>query len=389
MTSQRPASTNKLWVVAAVLAASVCVCGGFVLASSGVLLVALAPWRSAASAPIVTPTTRPVSVGEWRALPDLPRTINVFLVDPNDPSRVFAGTGQYAESGSGLYRSEDGGVTWARAVDGLPDEPVMALALSADSSTLYANLAVDQNIYASADGGRSWRSVGLDPELCCNVRRQLNVAFDDPQRLYLLQREADPNLSISSDGGARWQRVADPREELQPRALALDPTDPARLYLGTSAHGVYVSTDRGETWAPANSGMVDDTIVSLAASPTEPGVVYAGSDDGHLFVTRDAGDTWRDLAAGLGLQSYEAYAISQLIIDPVSGALYSVVDLTGVLRSTDGGETWDRLSVPDARPDFPFPQAGVLGLISAPETRLLLALDYPDGKDSGAWLCKP
>lgn len=85
MTSQRPASTNKLWVVAAVLAASVCVCGGFALASSGVLLVALAPWRSAASAPIVTPTTRPVSLGDWQALPDLPRTINVFSCRPNDP----------------------------------------------------------------------------------------------------------------------------------------------------------------------------------------------------------------------------------------------------------------------------------------------------------------
>ncbi len=387
MTTPKTSSTRILWVVAAVVAASACVCGGFVLASSGLLLM-LAPWQGRTVAAIQTPTPAPISLGTWREVPDLPRQVNVFLFDPKDPNRVYAGTGEYGQ-GSGLYRSDDGGVTWQLAVAGLPDEPVMALALNADSSVLYANLAVDETIYASTDGAQTWHAVGTDSEVCCNVPRQLWVAPDDPQRLYLLQPAADSNLSISTDGGATWARVADPREELQPQSMAIDPDDPSRLYLGTLAHGVYVSTDRGETWEPANTGMVDYAITALATSPTEAGVVYAGSGEGELFVTRDAGATWTDLTDRLGFDAYATFAVLQIAVDPRDNSVEAVISLAGVVRSTDGGQTWSRVAVPAAKSAVQFPQDIVFGWSFAPGGRTLLSRDYPDGTDSGCWVLEP
>lgn len=384
--NSRPTSNNLFWIVGAVVAASACVCGGFVLASSGLLLFA-APWRSVGG-PSATPTIRPASVGEWQPLPDLPRKVNVFLFDPNDPDIAYAGTGQYLEGGSGLYRSADGGATWQLAVEGLPDEPVMALALSADSSVLYANLAVDTTLYASTDGARTWQPVGANAELCCNVPRVLRVAPDDSRRVYLAQTGADPNLSISADGGATWHRVADPRDELQPLTLAIDPADPAVLYLGTRTHGVYRSTDRGETWKPANNGLVDEAVSALVVSPTTPGLLYAGSERGHIYSSDTGGEAWVDLSAALALEPWERGAVLNLTLDASAPrSVIATLALAGLLQSPDGGATWERVAAPSARRDFPFPQDAVSA--RAPNGRILLNLYYPDGEESGAWLCVP
>lgn len=378
-----------MWIVIAVvvLALASCTCAGIVISAGGMFFL-LSPGPNSGGMSSTTPTPKPISVGEWRAVPDLPRKVNVFLVDPRDSNRMFAGTGEYGSGGSGLYRSEDGGATWELAVAGLPDEPVMALALSPDSLTLYANLAVDTTLYASHDGGRSWQSIGQNDELCCNVPRILLVAPDDAERLYMAQTGADPNVSISEDGGKTWRRVADPRQEFQPNALVIDPNDPATLYLGTTQHGVYRSRDRGETWSPANTGMLDESIQALVVSPTSVGVVYAGSQRGHIYKSTDAGDTWTDLTDSLGLADWEPSWVLDLAITPgPTETLTASMGWVGLMQSTDGGATWQRLEIPVTRDQFPFPQDSLMAV--GPDGRILLDVYYQDGEKSGVWLCVP
>lgn len=389
MTTPSNNSNRLIGIVIAVvvLALASCVCAAFVISAGG-LFFFLTPGSRDTGISHVTPTPIPVSVGDWRSVSDLPRKVNVFLVDPRDSTRMFAGTGLYGSGGSGLYRSEDGGETWALAVEGLPDEPVTALALSPDSLTLYANLAVDKTIYASHDGGQSWQGVGQDPELCCNVPRVMLVAPDDPKRLYIAQTGADPNVSISEDGGATWRRVSDARGELQPNAMVVDPNDPATLYLGTTGHGVYRSTDRGETWSPANAGMLDEAIDALAVSPTSVGVVYAGSQRGHLYKSSDAGESWTDLTDRLGLASWEpGWVLDLAITSGESETITAAMGWIGLLQSTDGGATWQRLAMPTLRDQLPFPQDSLMAV--APDGRILLDVYYPDGETSGVWLCVP
>ncbi len=389
MSIERNNRRQVVWILAGVGVLAFCLCGGMSLLVASVVLMTAAS-RASNGAPPPAWTQPAGELGEWRALSDLPRKTNVFLFDPNDPSIAYAGTGRYVEGDNGLYRSDDSGATWSLANAGLPDDPVVALALSTDSSILYANLAVDTTIYASTDGAQTWHAVGENPELCCNVPRQLIVDVEDPARLYLVQPAADPNLSISTDGGASWTRVADPREELNPRTLAQDPQDVEHLYLGSDGHGVYVSTDRGATWTIANTGMIDYAVLSLAVSPIDGDHVYAGTADGHVFETLDGGATWRDLTPGLALEPHERHGVTDLTLDPAHpDTLIATIDLAGVLRSDDGGATWERMAVPQPRAMFPFPQEAAVAWAFTPELRGLLGLYYPDGEDSGAWLCTP
>lgn len=388
MSTERSNSNRVVWILAAIGVSVVCLCGAAaaVVASAALVMTAA---RQVDQAP-PRPTEPAGQLGEWQLLSDLPRKVNVFLYDPNDPTIVFAGTGVYAEGGSGLYRSDDGGASWALAQDGLPDEPVVALGISADSSVLYANLAVDAMIYASTDGAQTWHAVGENPALCCNVPRQLVVDVEDPARLYLVQPAADLNLSISTDGGATWTRVEDPQDRLRPRTLAQDPQDPARLYLGSNGHGVYVSKDRGQTWELANAGMLDAIIVSLAVSPLDGAHVYAGSADGRIYETVDGGGLWRDLSDGLALESYERQAVTDLTLDPAHPeTLIATVDLAGVLRTDDGGDTWERMAVPQPHPTRVFPQEAAVAWTFTPELHGLLDLYFVDGEASGAWLVTP
>ena len=97
----------------------------------------------------------PAPAGSWMALADLPRAINSVVWDPTNPQVVYAGTGDYAGSGSGVYKSEDGGVSWRSAAVGLPYKAVLALAIAPGEPPVLYALAYNE-VYASTDGAQTW-----------------------------------------------------------------------------------------------------------------------------------------------------------------------------------------------------------------------------------------
>jgi photosystem II stability/assembly factor-like uncharacterized protein len=131
------------------------------------------------------------------------------------------------------------------------------------------------------------------------------------------------------------------------RSLAFDAKNPDRIFLGTSAGRLYLSSDGGATWsrwaslgAPAE--MVLDHVV---IDPSNPKNIYvaawnaqAPNSDGDLFRSQDGGRRW-EVAPDLHGKSIRALAMAPS--DPrslVAGGL------DGVFRSRDGGETWQRIS---------------------------------------------
>ncbi len=131
------------------------------------------------------------------------------------------------------------------------------------------------------------------------------------------------------------------------RSLAFDPKNPDRIFLGTSAGRLYLSTNAGASWSRlvhfGSSGeMVLDHIV---IDPANPGTIYVSgwnaqdpNSDGDLYRSKDGGRTW-DLLADLHGKSIRALALAAS--DPkvlVAGVL------DGVFRSRDGGDGWERIS---------------------------------------------
>lgn len=136
-------------------------------------------------------------------------------------------------------------------------------------------------------------------------------------------------------------------EDRGARCLAVDPADPNVLYVGTDDEGVLKSQDGWRSWDRL-SGVEHPKIPAIAVSPVDR-AVYAGTEPSALFVSRDGGANWRELEGMKNLPSaptwsfpprpwtshVRAIALSQE--DP--DLILAGIELGGILRSHDGGET--------------------------------------------------
>jgi hypothetical protein len=76
------------------------------------------------------------------------------------------------------------------------------------------------------------------------------------------------------------------------RAVAIDPTTPTTLYVGTSGGGVFKSTSGEANWSAANTGLTTTSIQALAIDPTTPSALYVGTVSGGVFKSTTGGDSW-------------------------------------------------------------------------------------------------
>lgn len=117
-------------------------------------------------------------------------------------------------------------------------------------------------------------------------------------------------------------------------ALAVDPSNPATVYAGTSG-GVYRSTNSGGAWAIASTGLTASWVWALAINPSRPSTLHAGTRGGGVFRSTDAGFTWA--ATNRGLRSFD---VTALVLSPAVPTVLYAGTTDGVFRSTDSGGTW-------------------------------------------------
>ncbi len=166
---------------------------------------------------------------------------------------------------------------------------------------------------------------------------------------------ATAQVSPAMYGGMHW-RVIGPFRGGRTVAVSGVPSHPNVFYMAPNNGGVWKSEDYGRTWVPLFNGDEDNSVGALAVAPSDPNVIYVGSGEGLLrpdlsigdgiYKSDDAGKTWRHLGLRHGEQ------IPSIVVDPddanrlfvaVLGHPYGPNPERGVYRSTDGGQSFQRV----------------------------------------------
>ena len=198
---------------------------------------------------------------KWAPLPSPGFTVFSLLFDPTNASVLY---GQYngwidPTSYGGVYKSTDGGGTWADASAGLTSAAARGLEIGvSDPSTLLASN--EDGIFKTSNAGASWQN------LLPGYGRAVAVDPADAQILYASRSFAagvEPFLR-SADGGGTWQPPAGLPQYASPFDLAIPPDDATTVYALTSS-AVYKSTDHGLSFAPATNGFPRRAAGSLPA----------------------------------------------------------------------------------------------------------------------------
>jgi hypothetical protein len=137
--------------------------------------------------------------------------------------------------------------------------------------------------------------------------------------------------------------------------VAVDPFNHERLYAATMGQGLWRSDDSGTSWNPVGQGIKHDVIMSVAVSPLERfgkyGVVWAGTEPSALFRSENGGESWQERPALLDLASKPTWSYPPKPdthhvrwIQPdrhEPGLLFVAIEQGGIMRSLDGGLTWE------------------------------------------------
>jgi photosystem II stability/assembly factor-like uncharacterized protein len=181
--------------------------------------------------------------------------------DPNNPHILFASLWEARRTpwslssggpGSGLYRSNDGGVTWKRLEEhGLPKGPYgrIGVAVSSNSDRVYALIeAHEGGLYRSDDGGETWQLVNDNRSFWQRAWYYMHI-IADPQSadtVYI----ANVDFYKSTDGGHSFNKVKVPHGDNH--GMWIDPQNTRRMIVSNDG-GVTVSLDGGNTWTQQNN----------------------------------------------------------------------------------------------------------------------------------------
>ena len=179
------------------------------------------------------------------------------VLDPHDPSVVYASLWQVRREpwtftsggpGSGLYKSTDGGLTWTQLTGhGLPDGPIGRIGISvsgADSNRVYTMIeAKEGGLFRSDDGGNNWSRVNDDHRFRQRAWYYSHI-FADPTTVDTVY-VLDTGAFRSTNGGKDFELLPAPHGDHH--ALWIDPQDPKRLINGSDG-GASISVDYGRHW---------------------------------------------------------------------------------------------------------------------------------------------
>jgi photosystem II stability/assembly factor-like uncharacterized protein len=278
------------------------------------------------------------SAQQWERLG--PQGGMVVSLDTDASATLYLGTAD-----GHVFASNDRASRWQLRgrVGNRPDAVVTRLVVDGQdpnqllAAVWYREAAEDGGVFRSDDGGRSWRSSGLEGEA---VRALEAAPSNSAERL----AGTRTGVFRSLDRGVTWQRISpagDP-ELRNVDSIAIDPRDPEVIYAGTY-HLPWRTKDGGRSWQPVIAGIIDDSdIMSLRLDATNPDRLYMSACSG-IYRSENQGAEWTKLQ---GIP-YAARRTQTIVQDTRNPKIFYAGTTEGAWVTRDAGETWARFTPKD------------------------------------------
>jgi photosystem II stability/assembly factor-like uncharacterized protein len=322
------------------------------------------------SSPAVGSSASAYSGLQWRQIGPFRggRAVAVAGV-PGSPNLFYFGA-----AAGGVWKTLDAGATWKPIFDAQKISSIGAIAVARSNpniiyvgtgeANMRGNVTWGGGVFKSIDAGKTWIDVGLTDT------RQIGSIIVDPKDPNIVMVAAvghafGPNTQRgvfrSSDGGKSWNRVLYKNELTGAIDLAADPKDPNIVYAalwqvrrqpwnfssGGPGSGLYRSTDGGLTWSQLTGHGLPEGIlgrIDIAISGVDSKRIFAmiEAKEGGLYRSDDGGTQWRRVSED-GRIRQRAWYFSKIYADPNAIDIVYALN-TGMLRSTDGGKTFNLVS---------------------------------------------
>jgi len=291
---------------------------------------------------------------------------------PSQPKTFYMG----AASG-GLFRTTDSGATWTPITDGkiplgstgsvaVADSDPNIIYLGTGSDGVRSNVSTGRGVYKSADGGETWKFLGL---YNAGQIGAVRIHPTNPNIVWVaavgdaFKSNEERCVFKTSDGGQTWRKVLFISDGVGAMDVELQPGNPNVVYAwmshlerkpwtiisGSRDGGFYKSTDGGEHFSKITNGLPTDLIgkANLAVTAANPNRIYAlveAKPGGGFYRSEDAGQTWALINSQATLIQRPFY-YTTLGADP-SNADVVYAGAEGFFKSTDAGKTFTPFRTP-------------------------------------------
>lgn len=295
--------------------------------------------------------------------------VTAIDVVTDNPDVMFVGT-----ASGGLWKSISGGITWEPIFDKEVTASVGAVAIQqSNPSVIWVgtgegnprnSLNGGYGIYKSLDGGKTWKSMGLE-----KTRHIHRIKIDpmDPNTVYVgaigspWGEHPERGVFKTTDGGLTWEKILFVNNKTGVADLIMDPTNPNKLIAAMWEHkrdpwffksggegsGLYMTHDGGKNWKKLTEedGLPKGDLgrIGIAIAPGKPNIVYAlvEAKKNALYKSEDGGFKWKKINDKEDIGNRPFY-YSEIYVDPENeNRVFSVFTFVNV--SQDGGKNFDEL----------------------------------------------
>ncbi len=291
-----------------------------------------------------------------------------LVMDACDPDILYAATYQRLRRtwgfngggpGGGIWKSTDGGGSWVRLANGLPDGDKGRIGLAAAANRCGVINAIIEHpihggVYRTEDGGATWERLS-DRNIRPMYYSHIFIDPTDADRVYTLATYS----GLSEDGGRTWTDISgrliyDVGVHSDHHSMWIDPRNPEHYYLAGDG-GLYETWDRGSTYTKINNLPIAQAY-GIGADMRDPYYVYVGLQDNHSWLGPSATRHWAGILGGDWRQIGFSDGMYHQA-DPTSHRYVYSNNENGGYNRVDA-ETGDRLDItprpPLGEPDYRF-----------------------------------